>query len=216
MRVIGFAILLLVIGIGGYFVWDAWQNFGPRIPKEAKVLIAPNKEESKVVLPHRIEDRTYFEESLGYLSEGAPQPKVVRVINAESQTPEDRITVLPLQTNGEPYEVFRNWTGAVLVPDMKVVSKAYTDLVTLARVEAHPIEDGRIRVWARIQNQTDQPLLLQKDCTFRFIGQTQMEKPYFERLAMPAGGFRDVMFESDQKSVVAYTILIRQFQDDLW
>ena len=216
MRPIGFVILVFVIAVSAYFVWDAWENSGPRIPDEAEILINPTEEEARVVLPHRIETSTYFEESLDYLSEGAPEPKVIRSLPANSMARERAPTVVPLTTDEEPYPVFRNWTGAVLVPDMKIVSKAYTDLVTLARVEAHPIEDGRIRVWARIQNQTGQSLALQKDCTFRMVGEDEMEKPYFEPFDVPAAGFRDVMFESDGKGVVAYTILVRLYQEDVW
>lgn len=216
MRPIGFVILVFIIAVSAYFVWDAWQSSGPRIPKEAEILIDPSEEEARVVLPHRIETTTFFEESLNYLAEGATEPKVIRTIPADSR-PQVRVpTVVPLTNEDEPYPVFRNWTGAVLVPDMKIVSKAYTDLVTLARVEAHPIEDGRIRVWARIQNQTGQALELQKDCTFRMAGEVEMEKPYFEALEVPAAGFRDVMFESDSKGVVAYTILVRLYQEDDW
>ncbi|RKX35124.1 MAG: hypothetical protein DRP71_04780 [Verrucomicrobia bacterium] len=216
MRPVGIIILALVIAISGFFVWDAWRNSGPRIPREAKILINPDVEEAKVVLPHTIDDRTYFEESLDYLAEGAPAPKIVQVIRADRPARVPVPTVVPKNVNDQPYQIFRNWTGAVLVPDLKVVSKAYTDLVTLARVEAHPIEDGRIRVWARVQNLTDEPLLLQQDCTFRMVGSTGLEKPFFESLEIPAADFRDVMFESDTKGVVAYTILVRLYQEDIW
>jgi hypothetical protein len=216
MRPVGIIILAFVIAVSGFFVWDAWHNSGPRITAEARVLINPDVEEAKEILPHTIDDRTYFRESLDYLVEGAPTPKIVQVIRADRPAWKPAPTVVPKDVNNQPYQIFRNWTGAVLVPDLKVVSKAYTDLVTLARVEAHPIDDGRLRVWARVQNLTDVPLLLQQDCTFRMAGMTGLEKPYFESLEVPAADFRDVMFESDTKGVVAYTILVRLYQDDIW
>lgn len=216
MRPAGIIILALVIAISGFFVWDAWRNSGPRIPREAKILVNPDVEEAKEILPHTIDDRTYFEESLDYLAEGATAPRIVQVIRADRPARVAVPTIVPKDANNQPYQVFRNWTGAVLVPDLKVVSKAYTDLVTLARVEAHPIDDGRIRVWARVQNLTDEPLLLQQDCTFRMAGSPGLEKPFFESLELPAADFRDVMFESDTKGVVAYTILVRLFQEDTW
>jgi len=43
-----------------------------------------------------------------------------------------------------------------------------------------------------------------------------MEKAFFESLEVPVADFRDVMFESNEKGVVAYTILVRLFQDDIW
>ncbi len=216
MRPVGIIILAFVIAVSGFFVWDAWRNSGPRIPQDARILINPDVEEAKEVLPHTIDDRTYFEESLDYLVEGAPAPKIVQVIQPNRPARKPAPTVVPKDVNNQPYQIFRNWTGDVLVPDLKVVSKAYTDLVTLARVEAHPIDDGRIRVWARVQNLTDEPLLLQQDCTFRIVGSSGMEKPYFESLEVPAADFRDVMFESDNRGVVAYTILVRLYQDDIW
>jgi hypothetical protein len=216
MRPVGIIILAFVIAVSGFFVWDAWRNSGPRIPQEARILINPNVEEAKKVLPHTIDDRTFFEESLDYLVEGAPSPKIVQMVQAGRPARKPVPAVVPKDVNNQPYQIFRNWTGAVLVPDLKVVSKAYTDLVTLARVEAHPIDDGRIRVWARVQNLTDEPLLLQQDCTFQIAGSAGIEKPYFESLEVPAADFRDVMFESDTKGVVAYTILVRLYQNDIW
>ena len=216
MRPVGIIILAFVIAVSTFFVWDAWRNSGPRIPKEAKILIYPNAEKSEDVVPHTIDDRTYFEESLDYLVEGAPIPKVVRVIQADNPDAKPTPAVVPKDVNNQPHQIFRNWSGAVLVPDRKIVSKAYTDFVSLARVEAHPIDDGRIRVWARVQNLTDEPLLLQQDCTFRVVDSTGMEKAYFESLDLPAADFRDVMFESKTAGVVAYTILVRLYQEDIW
>jgi hypothetical protein len=215
MRPVGIIILAFVIAVSGFFVWDAWRNSGPRMTPEAKVLINPDGA-AKEVLPHTIDDRTYFEESLDYLVEGGSAPKIVKVIQTDLPARKPVPAVVPKDVNNQPYQIFRNWSGAVLVPDLKVVSKAYTDLVALARVEAHPIDDGRLRVWARVQNLTDVPLLLQQDCTFRTAGMSGLEKPYFESLKVPAADFRDVMFESDTKGVVAYTILVRLYQEDIW
>lgn len=216
MRSIGFVILLVVVAAGGYLVWDAWSGLGPPIPREAKILVNPNEEEAKVVLPHRVEDSTYFEESLGYLAEGAVGPKVIRSLPANNLTGDALNRLEPGRHLGTLDARARNWMGAVLVPDMKIVSKAHTDLVSLDRVEAHPIEDGRLRVWARIRNQTGETLRLERDCTFRFVGQLGMAKPRFETMEIPAAAVRDVMFESEKKGVAAYTLLIRQYQEDSW
>ena len=57
----------------------------------------------------------------------------------------------------------------VLVPNMKLMSKAYSSSVSLPRVEAHPLQNNRIRVWAR-QNESGGPLRLQVACVFRIEG----------------------------------------------
>ena len=43
-----------------------------------------------------------------------------------------------------------------------------------------------------------------------------MAKPRFETMEIPAAAVRDVMFESEKKGVAAYTLLIRQYQEDSW
>ena len=41
MRPIGFVILVFIIAVSAFFVWDAWQNSGPRIPDAVEILINP-------------------------------------------------------------------------------------------------------------------------------------------------------------------------------
>ena len=105
--------------------------------------------------------------------------------------------------------VERDWSGVVLVPVIAQVSKAYTSGVRLTAIEAHPLKDGRVRVWTRVRNITGAPMAAEVACTYRMQGDFDMTSPRFYYLGVPAGEFRDVFFVSGAGVIDNYTVLVR-------
>lgn len=103
----------------------------------------------------------------------------------------------------------RDWGGVVLVPDTAKLAKAYTSNVRLSRVEAHPIDGERLRVWARIQNLTDMSMTAEVGCEFRSSQYTHVDGARFEPMMILAGGFVDVQFVSPQDRVESYTVMVK-------
>lgn len=93
----------------------------------------------------------------------------------------------------------------VLVPDMNSMSKAYNSSVSLPRVEAHPLQNDHIRVWARIQG----PLRIQVACSFRIEGSRDHEQSGSQFLNLAKGSYQDVMFNSPSAGVLSYTVLVK-------
>jgi hypothetical protein len=96
-----------------------------------------------------------------------------------------------------------------LVPINKSLSKAYTSEVRLLKVEAHPLKDGRIRVWIRMQNVGHKTLPSEIACSFSMRGDTQPMSPNFYELEVPGREYRDVFFVSPVGDLITYTVLIR-------
>jgi hypothetical protein len=105
--------------------------------------------------------------------------------------------------------VDHDWSGVVLVPVIAQVSKAYTAGVRLMAIEAHPLKDGRVRVWTRVRNITAAPIVAEVACTFRMQNSNDVPMPRFYSLPVPAGEFRDVFFVSGAGELNNYTVLVR-------
>ena len=125
-----------------------------------------------------------------------------------AQTPASLLK-LPSET---AVELPRDWGGLVLVPDTAKLAKAYTSDVRLARVEAHPIDGERIRVWARIQNLTDAELQSEVGCEFRSSNYSQYASAHFEPSIIPENGVIDVYFESPHDRVESYTVMVKRVE----
>ncbi|CAA6696754.1 MULTISPECIES: hypothetical protein [unclassified Lentimonas] len=106
----------------------------------------------------------------------------------------------------------RDWGGIVLVPDGTKLAKAYTSDVRLARVEAHPIDGERIRVWARIQNLTEMDMQSEVGCEFRSSNYEKFGSAHFEPSIIPKNGVIDVYFESPYDRVESYTVMVKRVQ----
>jgi hypothetical protein len=104
--------------------------------------------------------------------------------------------------------VERDWTGLVLIPVAKSLSKAHTSDVRLTKVEAHPLNDGRVRIWTRVTNIGSTALPAEIACEFRMRG-AHASSPYFYQLEVPGSGYRDVFFVSPDGELNAYTVLVR-------
>ncbi|MDE3083635.1 MAG: hypothetical protein KGJ37_00255 [Verrucomicrobiota bacterium] len=189
------------------------------------------------VLQHKIESKTEFPQALASLAPGAtppqvqappPQPKAPpATVSPQANSPAPTTVVPPAaeeqkpDPNGPPTKgltadgittelVMHDWTGIVLVPLDTVMSRAHTVLISLERVEAHPLQNGQVRVWTRIRNLSDQALFTDVACTFRTVENPDPERPIFYKLNLPASGFRDVFFVSPLAgNLNAYTVLVR-------
>ena len=153
---------------------------------------------------HELIDTTGFPEALRSLETGARAPKVESVDTGNQPPPEG------LTADGSSTQlVVRDWTGLVLVPIATSLSKAYTSEVRLLKIEAHPLNDGRVRVWTRIHNIGDRTMPGQVACRFSMRNQPTATSPYFYELQLPPHGFRDVFFISPDGDLTSYTVLVR-------
>ena len=153
---------------------------------------------------HELVDTTGFPEALRSLENGARAPKI-ESIDTSNQPPPEGLTADGSSTQ----LVVRDWTGLVLVPISTSLSKAYTSEVRLLRIEAHPLNDGRVRVWTRIHNVGNRTMPGQVACRFSMKNQPTATSPYFYELQVPPYGFRDVFFISPDGDLMSYTVLVR-------
>ena len=110
-------------------------------------------------LRHELTDTTGFPEAMRSLETGAQAPNIESVDTSNQPPPEG------LTADGSSTQlIVRDWTGLVLVPISTSLSKAYTSEVRLLRIEAHPLNDGRVRVWTRIHNISERTLPGQVAC----------------------------------------------------
>ena len=153
---------------------------------------------------HELTDTTGFPEAMLSLETGARAPKIESVDTSNQPPPEG------LTADGSSTQlIVRDWTGLVLVPISTSTSKAYTSEVRLLKIEAHPLNDGRVRVWTRIHNMGDRTLPGQVACRFSMRNQPAATSPYFYELQLPPHGFRDVFFISPDGDLTSYTVLVR-------
>lgn len=162
------------------------------------------------ILPHKIESKTEFPQAMASLAPDAAPPKVEAQPNSNDNDP-NRPPVKGLTADGVTTDlVMHDWTGIVLVPLDTSVSRAHTILVSLDRIEAHPLDNGQVRIWARIRNVTNGSLPAEVACSFRTAESPEPDRPIFYRLDIPHGDYRDVFFVSPQaKNLNAYTVLVR-------
>jgi hypothetical protein len=158
---------------------------------------------------HDLAESTGFPSALASLHPGAAAPRI-EGNNAANLPPPTGLTA-----DGNSTElVVRDWTGIVLVPVSAALAKAYTSEVRLLKVEAHPLHDGRLRIWARIRNVSSRPLPAEIACSFRMRGENTPNSPYFYQLDVPPGAFRDVFFVSPEGELSAYAVLVRS--EEMW
>lgn len=155
-------------------------------------------------LPHELAEFTGFPQALKSLEAGARAPKL-EAVDMTNQPPPTGLTADG--TNTQLIE--RDWTGLVLVPISTSLAKAYSSEVRLLKVEAHPLNDGRVRIWTRIHNIGNRTLPGQVACQFKMQNQPIPTSPYFYQLDVPPHGHRDVFFISPDGTLSSYTVLVR-------
>lgn len=181
----------------------------PKLTPEAEAVVYRFTHAASGNTAHELAEITGFPSALASLENGAPPPKVESLGNVNLPPPKG------LTADGNSTElVERDWTGLVLVPVNAALAKAYTTQVRLLRVEAHPLHDGRLRIWARIRNLSDRALPAEIACSFRMRGESTPNSPYFYQLEVPSGAYRDVFFVSPDGELSAYTVLVRS--EEMW
>lgn len=154
---------------------------------------------------HAVESATQFDRALLFLAPAAPAPMIEQPVATAAAT-----AVIPESTAPTTVpEEARTWRGAVLVPKNMLLATAHTTLVRIPRIEAHPLADGNVRIWARILNPSSDPLAVGVACTFRFAGQTAGVSRGFLEIVIPPGGYYDADFLSPHSGVETYTILVK-------
>ena len=162
------------------------------------------------ILPHKVEPKTEFPQAMASLAPDAPAPKVEApppdTVNDPNRPPTKGLTADGVTTE----LVMHDWTGVVLVPLDASISRAHTVLVAIDRIEAHPLDTGQVRVWARIRNITDGSLPTEVACSFRTAESPEPDRPIFYKLGIPRRDYRDVFFLSPPgKNLNSYTVLVR-------
>lgn len=178
------------------------------LPKAVEAVVGHLTDATQTdTLAHDLVDTTGFPEAMVSLAPDALPPKIEQV-DSRGQPPPRGLTA-----DGDSVSlVERDWTGLVLVPINKSLSKAYTSAVRLLKVEAHPLKDGRIRVWIRMQNVGKKNLPSEIACTFTMRGDARPMSPNFYELEVPGREYRDVFFVSPAGELLNYTVLIRSNQ----
>lgn len=158
------------------------------------------------VLPHDLTDTTGFPKAIDSLVVGAAAPKI------ESGSQNFLPPAKGLTAEGNAFElVERDWTGLVLQPLNAALSKAHTITVRIVRIEAHPLSDGRVRVWLRVKNIGSRELAFGIACAFRMGGSLTEPSPRFYDLTVPSEGLSDVFFVSPAgQALQSYTVLVRR------
>ncbi len=176
----------------------------PKLSPEAAAIIDRLTNPNSDALQHDIAKTSAFAEARKTLQPGAPAPKF------DAKTDPNLPPSKGLTADGSSTSLIeRDWTGIVLVPVETALSKAYTSSVRLLRVEAHPLTDGRIRVWARVQNISGETLSAEIACAFRATDPAYTPSPYFYELKVPGNTVRDVFFVSPEAELLSYTTLVR-------
>lgn len=202
-----FAALLLIAAIILGYRATLEDSQAPRSEEQRRIQRAADANEGSLTfdtLDHKEENETFFDRSVFYLAPTAPAPLINRaLVEGFDPDPGPVVVVVP--------EEEKRWSGVVLVPTDTVVSRAFTALVDIPRIEAHPQTDRRMRIWARIVNPTTQTLRVGVACTFRSTGQREPYSRGFDNLVLPPRRYRDVAFISPLADVESYTILVKRY-----
>ena len=181
----------------------------PPTPENTVARLTQPKPEPEI-LPHKVEPKTEFPQAIASLAPDAAAPNVeappLDIVNDPNRPPTKGLTADGVSTD----LVMRDWTGVVLVPLDTSISRANTVLVDIDRIEAHPLENGQVRIWARIRNVSSDGLSSEVACSFRTAENPEPDRPVFYKLTIPHNDYRDVFFVSPEgKNLNSYTVLVR-------
>jgi hypothetical protein len=107
-----------------------------------------------------------------------------------------------------PQFTTENWSGLVLNSKVTTQSLGHVSNFKLMRIEVHPLNDGRIRVWVEFANYSPDPVIPEVACQYN----PEDEGAYAKFRALPelAPGKKILTyFESRRPAPDAYSILIR-------
>ena len=173
------------------------------ITPEAQTVIDKFTQPGSNAMAHTVVENTGFPQALASLQAGAKAPASTGEVNG-------RIPSRGLTADGSTVDlVEKDWTGLVLVPVDKQFAKLYFSGIQIVAVEAHPLTDGRIRVWTRLRNRIQGEVPAQVACSFYLRGAPEPSGARFYSLAIPSGETRDVFFVSPAGDLNKYTVSVR-------
>jgi hypothetical protein len=180
-------------------------------PTPATVVARLTQPDTPAILPHKVVPATVFPQALASLSPTAAAPEVETPPANENFNDPNRPPTKGLTADGVTTDlVVHDWTGIVLVPLDTSVSTAHTVYVDLDHIEAHPLDNGQVRIWARVKNISGANLPSEVACSFRTAESPEPDAPIFYKLDIPRGDFRDVFFVSPEgRNLNSYTVLVR-------
>ena len=93
---------------------------------------------------------------------------------------------------------------------------AFTTKVAIQYIEVHPLANGTVRIWARLNNLQGQNDKIEIGCPFRTNENPESSTPTFYQIELPKD-YIDVFFVSPKENIVAYTFLVRDLKtrDDI-
>lgn len=175
----------------------------PAATPEALAVVEKLTQSGSGAMPHTLAGDTGFPEAMVSLRPGAAAPVVNGAVDS-------RVPTRGLTADGSTTDlVEKDWTGIVLVPLDKMFSKLHNARIRILSIEAHPLADGRIRVWVRLLNKANEPVPAEVGCNFRLRGAPEPGGARFYPLPLDPGGTRDVFFVSPQGDLLEYTVLVR-------
>jgi hypothetical protein len=170
----------------------------------ARALVDRLTEKTENGVQHQLVDTTGFPQAMPSLVSTEYAPDVSRPPDYNVQPPTRGLTA-----DGTSVSlVEKDWTGLVLVPVDAQYAKAYTSMVRLTAIEAHPLKDGRVRVWTRVRNLASKPAKVGVACYFEMEDKMTSSARFYS-LDVPVGGYRDVFFVSSIGTLSRYTVLVR-------
>lgn len=176
------------------------------VAPEVTEVVAQLTESEDSSKQHQVVEATGFPQAMASLQPGAVAPGVDKPVNYGAQPPTRGLTA-----DGATAElVERDWTGLVLVPVSADFAKAFTSLVKLTSIEAHPLTDGRVRTWMRVRNVVDYPVQVGVACRFLLKEQGEATVARYYSLDIPVGEYRDVFFVSPKGALSSYTVLVKK------
>jgi hypothetical protein len=169
------------------------------------------------VVPHVIAQRSNFVPAVvtealdnSAAPEKDPALERLRPRPAPELIPKSGVTII----DGQIAE--KDWTGITLIPKKLATSLAFTTKVAVQYIEVHPLANGTVRIWARLNNLQGQSDKIEIGCSFRTNENPESSTPTFYQIELPKD-YIDVFFVSPKENINAYTFLVRDLKtrDDI-
>jgi hypothetical protein len=164
------------------------------------------------VVPHVVAAASNFVQPVVSGTPGNPETpentltlRRLRPRPAPELIPKSGITI----TDGQIAE--KDWTGITLVPKSLATSLVHTSKVSVQYIEVHPLENGRVRIWARLQNLQGTDDKIEIGCSFRTNENPDSSTPTFFEIDLPKD-YIDIFFVSPKENINAYTFLVRDIK----
>jgi hypothetical protein len=154
------------------------------------------------VVPHVLAPASEFVQRAWAETQANAIPRGVRPRSAQELIPKSGITVI----DGRIEE--KDWSGITLVPKNLSTSLVYTTKVSIQYLEVHPLQNGSVRIWARLKNLQGAECKIEIGCSFRTNENLDGSTVAFYQIAIPED-YIDIFFVSPRENIVSYTFLVR-------